>query len=591
MATVTMPAAGYKRPDRVGETGLIVTVTGTSGEELGPFDFSDTPAHGSVRAELIAAFVTATEPDGRWRSGASMTRGYKIALTFLRSLDRLRIDVTSLEEFGPEDWWTWRADRAETNRWPGQINIMRVLLRESPKIPPLTRRALNQRTHKPRQRLYGSYSVSEFERLRRRSKELVLATERRIATNTAVLDAYLDDRANAGPEVKIGKQFYTRGELLHRLVSSGRLTFGPKSRALLPQVSQLLATGDLHPTYALFPTRCEILAVMVLLVCDQGYNISTMESLTVPELASGASSAGNAVLVEHLDKPRRGNRRFFTNSFTGKSARVLQQAVTITAPARECLSTLGHPTDRLLISGTSIGVTDHPTRSFVVKEFTQGGSVRTWDELAGLKADDGSRLHLHFNRLRLSEQVINRKSSQNSDAVSQDVYRRPDALTAHLVEDVILQGQAEAVSHAASTLKMRFVSDAGLAAPDLGRSTRADLDGGLLDTATGACLDFNHSPFADDGPCTASFLMCLACPNAIATPAHLPRLVTLRDALTNLASIDPERWSQLYSAHFDRLNQLLSSSLTEAEVAFARRAATDADRAVIERLLSRELDV
>jgi hypothetical protein len=104
----------------------------------------------------------------------------------------------------------------------------------------------------------------------------------------------------------------------------------------------------------------------------------------------------------------------------------LRTALTITAPARECLENLGHATDRLLIAGTSSGVTDHATTLFVTSGFTKGGAVRRWDQVADLRADDGGLLHLHFGRLRLSEQVINRRSSQNSAAVSEDVYRRPD---------------------------------------------------------------------------------------------------------------------------------------------------------------------
>ncbi len=591
MSTVTLPAPGYRRPDRLDASGLVATATGTSGEALGPFNFSAAPAHGSARSELIAAFITATEPDGRWRSAASMGTAYSTALAFLRSLDRLNIAITSLSEFGPEAWWTWRADREATNRWPGQVNIMRVLLKEAAEVSALTRRALTQRTHKPRQRLYGSYSVAEFERIRRRAQELVRATELRISGNVSALDEFLasgDD--SAAPTVTVGEKPFTRGALLRRLLTTGRLEFGPKSRAALPQLAAFVGAGDLHPTYALFPTRSEILSLMVLLVCDQGYNLSTMESLTVPDLASGASSAEDVVFVAHLDKPRRGHQRYFSNSFTGASARSLRQAVSITSPARQCLAELGHPTSRLLLSGTSSGVTDHPTRIFVVKDFTNGGAVRRWDRIANVTTDPGDRLHLHFNRLRLSEQVINRRASQNSDTVSEDVYRRPDALTAHLVEDVILQAQADAVSHAASTMKMRYVSSVD-SRDRLSAPTFAAVKDGSLDTATGACLDFTHGPFTQPGdPCTASFLMCLACPNAIATPAHLPRLVTLRDALTNLASVDPTRWDRRYSEHFDRLAHLLRTRTTETEQESARRAATDADRALIERLLGRELD-
>ncbi|QIK50369.1 hypothetical protein G8C36_23855 (plasmid) [Gordonia terrae] len=597
-----MPAAGYRRPDRLDPTGLVVSVIGTDGQEVGPFDFSQAPAHGQVRQQLIGAFVEATGPDGRWRSAATMGTAHRTSVAFLRSLDRLGISITTLSDFGPEHWWTWRGDRESRNRWPGQVNIMRVLLKEAPEVGALTRRALAQRTHKPRKRLYDSYSVAEFEAIRRRAGELVRACEARISANVAALERHRDGRLDDEPCVPYEGTNLSRGALLERLVQDGRLRFGRgaheaarQAAAVLGsrgaheaarQAAAVLGTGDLHPTYALFPTRIELLSVMAAMVCDRGYNLSTLESMEVPDVAS--EPGRNEVLVSHLDKPRRGHRRHFTNSFSGPHARTLRAALTITAPARECLELLGHATDRLLIAGTSSGVTDHPTTLFVTDGFTNGGAVRRWDQVADLRDDDGELLHLHFGRLRLSEQVINRKSSQNSAAVSEDVYRRPDPLTAHLHQDVILEGQVEAVDHARNTVRMRYapVQDLGLPA-----QTARAVHSGRLDTAATACLDFNHSPFTSDGdPCTASFLLCLACPNAVATPAHLPRLVLLDEALDNLASVDPARFDARYREHRDRLEHLLESSTTPAERATARDEATDADRAVIERLLRRDLD-
>lgn len=593
MARAVLPAAGYRRPDRLDVSGLQVSVIGTDGTELGPFDFGPAPAHGQVRAEIIRAFVAATGPDGRWRSAASMGTAYRTTLAFLRSLDRLGIAITGLAEFGPEAWWTWRADRETANRWPGQVNIMRVLLKDVPEIGPLTRRALTQRTHKPRKRLYGAYTVAEFEAIRRRASQLVRATEARISSNVAALERHrAGEESDQEPVVLIGGRSWTRGALLERLHTEGRLTFGRQARQTRRDVAALLGTGDLRPTYALFPTRSELLSVMVLLVCDRGYNLSTLHSLTVPDLASGIDdddTDDEPVLVAHLDKPRRGHRRYFTNSFTGPQARTLRRAVAITAPARDCLAGLGHPTERLLIAGTCSGVTDHPTRIFVTSSFTNGGSVHRWDQIADLTTGHGEVLRLHFNRLRLSEQVINRKSSQNSDTVSEDVYRRPDALTAHLLQDVILDGQADAVAHAEQTLRMRYTSD--LQELRLAASTVKSVAEGSLDTAVGACLDFTHSPFTPDGQaCTASFLMCLACPNAVATPAHLPRLLVLGDALDNLASVNPARFDRLYSEHHQRLHHLLSTCATEADRTAARHATTENDRALVERLLRRDLD-
>lgn len=378
----------------------------------------------------------------------------------------------------------------------------------------------------------------------------------------------------------------SRGDLLEHLVHDGRLRFGSGGGEATRKAAAVLGTGDLHPTYALFPTRLELLSAMAVLVCDRGYNLSTLQSLVVPDRAS--EPGRDEVLVAHLDKPRRGHRRYFTNSFTGPHAHTLRSVLKMTAPARECLEHLGHATDQLLIAGTSSGVSDHPTQIFVTEGFTNGGAVRRWDQIADLRSDDDNLLHLHFGRLRLSEQVINRKSSQNSPATSEDVYRRPDALTARLHHDVILGGQAEAVEHASHTVWLRYASLQDLQLPT---PTARAVQEGRLDTAASACLDFTHSPFTPAGdPCTASFLMCLACPNAVATPAHLPRLVLLRQALDNLASVNPARFDARYREHRHRLDHLLDNSTTLTEQAAALDAATDSDRATIERLLRRDLD-
>jgi len=579
-----MPAMGYHRPDRLDAAGLVVSVIGTDGKEAGPFDFSLAPAHGRTRQQLIAAFAVATAPDGRWRSAESMHTAYRTAVAFLRSLERLDISITSLSDFGPEQWWAWRSDQESRNRWPGSVNIMRVLLKDAPEVGALARRALSQRTHKPRKRLYESYSIEEFDAIRRRAGELVRACEARISANVAVLERYRDDRDDDEPMLPYDGTRKSRGALLEHLVQEGRLRFG---RGGARQAAAALGTAKLHPTYALFPTRGELLSVMAALVCDRGYNLSTLQSLTVPDLASEYGE--DEVLVAHLDKPRRGRQRYFTNSFTGPGARTLRSALTITAPARECLEHLGHATDQLLIAGTSSGATDHPTTMFITGGFTHGNAVRQWDQVANLRnSDESGLLHLHFGRLRLSEQVINRKSSQNSPAVSEDVYRRPDRLTARLHHDVILDGQAEAVEHATRTVRLQYgpVNDLGLPI-----ETAHALGAGQLDTAASACLDFTHSPFAPAGePCTASFLMCLACSNAVATPAHLPRLVLLSEALDNLASVAPDRFNARYREHRERLGDLLDTSTTKAERTAARDAATDGDRAMIERLLNRGLD-
>ena len=60
--------------------------------------------------------------------------------------------------------------------------------------------------------------------------------------------------------------------------------------------------------------------------------------------------------------------------------------------------------------------------------------------------------------------------------------------------------------------------------------------------------------------------------------------------MDNLASVNPARFGRLDREHRQRLEHLLATRTTEADRAAARRATSDTDRAMIERLLRRDLD-
>jgi hypothetical protein len=136
---------------------------------------------------------------------------------------------------------------------------------------------------------------------------------------------------------------------------------------------------------------------------------------------------------------------------------------------------------------------------------------------------------------------------------------------------------------------MRMLLDTGPGQPGTGAAGQEQaLADGALDTATGACLDFMNSPSGLPGqPCTASFLDCLACSNAVATRRHLPRLAWLHRALDELrATATPATWERDWQAHFLRLATLLEDNTTAAERQAAIGTASDADRELIAGLLS-----
>ncbi len=115
---------------------------------------------------------------------------------------------------------------------------------------------------------------------------------------------------------------------------------------------------------------------------------------------------------------------------------------------------------------------------------------------------------------------------------------------------------------------------------------------GELDTVMASCIDNTGGPHAPPGqPCPASFMLCLGCECARALPQHLPAQVLVHDALSQRREqIDALQWAQRFALPYAQLTDLLSQH-DQAALADARRDATDADRAMIDRFLRRELDL
>ncbi|RKM73927.1 hypothetical protein COO55_18910 [Rhodococcus opacus] len=118
--------------------------------------------------------------------------------------------------------------------------------------------------------------------------------------------------------------------------------------------------------------------------------------------------------------------------------------------------------------------------------------------------------------------LIRKEPAQNTYEVHDTVYMLRDPSGREAARETIARGLTDAAEHAHLVGAMRLVlgGDAETLVelsddPELA----AAIARGDLDTATAACADFTHSPHNDPGlPCTASFLLCLACPNAVATP-------------------------------------------------------------------------
>ena len=602
-----MPAVGYTRPAQVDPTGLIVAHVTEDGATRQVFDFSDLECSPELLLSLVQGFARAVSQGGRWRAAESAKSGSKSLRRFIRAIASHDPPIRRIDELGPEVWWAWRAEIERTERWPGVVNHVRVLLIDTPGVPELTRKAMRGRTRTPKSRLYVAYSRDEFNRIRAAALTIARAGQQRIDANLATLEVYRngDEPADA-PRVRVRGTTWTAGALLDHLARTGTVSSevaesgtSSKCRALLNLESATIIDE------ALFPSATEMLSVAFLLTCARGYNPSVIDTLTVNTGRADDRVSEAPVHLLHLDKPRRGPAaRCSGESLTGQDGRVIDRAIALTAQARKTMGLLGVPTDSLVLYRMPNNYGRDGSKVFSTNLDHKWANLR-WRAMVDLTADDGTPLKVTFQRLRLTEQVLNTKPRQNSAAVSESLYRQPDEQTRVQTASAIIRGQSEALEHARVTVQMRTLTDSDIVSAAVDPTALAERLGvapekirlllsGALNTATGACMDFEHSPFAErEGePCRASFLTCLGCSNAVATPAHLPRLVALSGALERIGSaVTPTVWDEDYAVHHTRLTELLEMNTTVEQRAAAKRDVTAADEAAILRLLARELDV
>ena len=594
--SASLPPAKYARPSLVDVAVRQVNFVDPDGRSK-VFDFTDLAAAPALLDDLIRAFASGVAPGGRWQSVATAEAASGTVKHLARHLTEFHPHVVSLADLNAEVWWAWRSEKDKHTRWPGQVTMMRALLSEATTLPQSTRRAMRAKAVKPRKRLPSNdaYTRDEFTAIRTAANQRVNQALRRIEANTAVMQRYLDDdEPSDAPSFRLQGTRWTAGSLLAHLSRTGMMP----SQYLAWAVSQK-SCFDLHgvtnPAQALFPSIDEVQCLMVLLVCERGFNLSVMNALTVDSFRASDPDTEDPVHTVDVDKPRRGTRRYSNEILAREAGKLWERAVTLTQPCRDALDAIGRPTDKLLVAHRH-------------KNLTSDGPFRTEWTTAYLGTSSASRTAggptWTFRRLRLTEQVLNQTARQNTETESEDIYRRPDPLTAETASETVTAGLNDAVAHAHASVHVRAMStseveqarqnpEAVASSLDVPAHTLKLLLAGRLDTPTAACVDFFGSPFAAEAgqPCPASFFACFACGNAVITPRHLPRLVVLLDALDDIATVvTSSRWDRDFAEHYARLRTILTTNTTTAEIVQARSAAHDEDREMVRRLLNRRLD-
>ena len=602
------PAGGYSIPRRVDPDGLSVSVETEDGDTR-EFDFSDIDAPPDLRGPLVAAFAAVSGPAGTWRQMASVRVGWFSLRRFLKFVAAEHPDVVTITGLSAEVWMSWRANTDVASGQNSVSSMLRTLLREVDGLPAGTRMALNSRIQGTVERQQHAYTSGETARIVKAARRVFSAAETRIGANRAALERY---RAGKEPpncvRVRFGRRTWSCGEILDELSRTGNM---PASfRNIYPEQTRALreALGiDKEERYcrvALFPATHEIYAAMILLTHAKGLNLSVMARLKTGDISrQPGSKPGHWIYQVDVDKPRRGAGRYSTISFAGSAARLLQQILAMCEPARDTLTELDCTEDGVLIACAKKIKSNHPTGLFITDWFNIDGAFSVWQRRITVTGEDGESIRVSLQRMRLSVQVIRGEAMGNSVDVSVAVYRGPDPQTHQQARPVVLQGLNDAVIDANRRVAARISdSEAEAARADpvplaarLGVSEQnvEALLAGRLDTTTTACLDIMHSPHQvdDGGPCTASFLTCVECPNAVVTPDHIPRIVATREGLVVAARSSP---SAIRERHYTRrvaaFDHLLAK-LPKPDVRRARDVVTPADIDAVTQLLNRSLDI
>ncbi|MFG2945813.1 hypothetical protein [Streptomyces adustus] len=570
-----LPEDDHRRPDVLAPGELLVRHVAEDGVKKVTYDFGALPVSEVLQRELAEVFAARAGLDGTWKSIASSREAWLVLLCFSRFLATQAPTPGSLSELSGKTWAAWRISRTPNSTGKRQIRKVAQLLKEHPQVPEETRHLMTKRVGKDTVK-ETAYSDADFDKIKKAAAQKFRAALHRIRDNQQHLQRWRDG------EFDQGSDDWLLGEALDHLVRTGEVPhytgLNCRHRPVHRYVRVLGGASAPCTWMRLFLTSDEAFALIVLCIATYGWNASPVAEMKVPDASPDAGNDQQTIYRVELHKRRRTAKtayetRNLADWGSGSPGRLITQAIEATEPSRQALANIGAPTDRLIVwrpARQTPGDGD-PSQLFDVGQRDNAWRNLRWELGAGLK--------LNLRRLRKTVVIAHQRTpSQHSRDTHDAVYLLPDPRTHAEAALVISAGISEAIGVAQAAFQARV--------------SRAETDPGD-DTPTTSCAGYHNSPFGEPGsPCRASFLVCTACPNAVITPRHLPRLAYLHYVLEELkAVLDPAVWDQDWRDPYLRLSLLKAApDFTDTEWNDALNDVTHAEKAVIDQLLRKGYD-
>ncbi|KAA0022560.1 hypothetical protein [Antrihabitans cavernicola] len=600
-----LPNHGYAPPQRhdpLGESRFRVVFYPERGGRPTELDLSDLPVPDPMRGWLVAALAKGTGPSGSARTLDSARTLLGAARSFARYLGSLDRPPPTPAHLRGTHWDGYVLAQRVSNRRAQVINL-RSLLRHASDVP-VDFAARMHRTQVSRdQQKFQAYSAAEYTRVTAAAKTHLRECVRRIHGGRALLTRWRAGEIDRGHD----RDGWERGWLLDHIDRHDEVPRYPCGSR--HQISS--AHGGTAVLFAqLYPTPHDLAAAAALLICLTGHNLSTIRNLPARHHRPDGDAGASRTAIVGAIKPRRGRQHAHMSIPLHEPARadpvrldlssayaVYQVIHDICGPVRARAGT-----DLLFAYFT-------PKGGMLFLPGLRRNVIAEWARTSGLLGDTVDEagqlvpLRLDSRRLRMNWLELHQQPVAHTEQTLANDYLGRHRGNLAEYQQIVATTLGEQVDEARRTAAMRTLTteqveqartDPDTVAAQTGLTTQVltDLLRGRLDTIVAGCVDNTHSPHAAAGqPCTASFLLCLSCPCARATPQHLPIITEVHDRLQRKSQeMTPLRWAQRFAGPLAQLADVMSR-YPDTIVSEARTQVTQEQRELVTRFLARSLDV
>lgn len=605
MSRASLPPDGYRRPDnlRIENDVIVVLFRASDSGRTQKFKF-DYPALSQELTRVFAdGFAHATGVGGSRRTLSSATSLHGNLRFYARFLASLPNPPRTLQDLRPAHIEELRLAGNLTAKVV--IHAMRLVMKWHPQAPADYVAAVKKPFSSKPEGSVEAYSAAEFRAVRRSMRRVVRDALSRVRRIEQELEAACDDRRFTGSVREI---------VLRELALSGDVPRRPNGASRY--------RSGIGIAKELFPSLTEVSAAAVLMQCMTGQNHGTVLSLTTQHHRADDQQNEQALVQARTSKPRRDRYRseqsstysseevgaiegdlgaasdsglnFETRDDFNSAAGVYSIALELCARSRAVAKSL-----RLFCGYAPHSRPKEHNGSWcreLLPRMHIPGQLRWAFDSTIVQGVDTPRVRRAFldEHRRPVDQTV---TTMNDDYLIRDaaVRRESQVIVADALADEESRLRTASMTVVLGVEQVEAIRrDSGACAADLGiaSSTLSAAIDGELDTVATGCVSNLDSPYSRKGvPCTASFLLCLGCPNALAEPRHVPVLGALSSQLELRREVmTAESWDSAFGLAYAQSKDLLRR-LREAGAPEPPTQTAPQVSALVEMLIDGKLDV